>query len=457
YVKLHEWSKQYGPIVSFNVAGQRVVVLNSVKSAGDVLDRLSAHSSNRPTWIKLNQFLSRGRNVVGMQHGETWRRLRKAIHEVFNIRNVNALRPMQAEEATIMIRDLLMHPEIDLVKHFHRISASVVWRSLYGGDPLSLHGPDASHRVEELSTYIFKSAVPGNSLVDMIPPLRHIYNSSKHLDEWYLESTKIFVELYGSARDASVRERAEVSAPCVSNSLSRLPDDYGISSTSKAWIAGVIFSAGQDTTATTLRFLSLALLLHPEVMQKAQADLDAVVGDRMPTFEDKDRLPYISAIVKEVSRWRPAVPAGVPHAASNDFEYNGYVILRGTVLLDNIWSQTRDPDVYENPEEFDPSRFMDSDGRLKPGAPDSHDDWLGFGHGRRVCPGRDLATNTLFIAFASLLWAFEFLPAKGEVAPNDVGLIDNFITVQPAPFKVTLVPRFKDLGVKLDPLITQSC
>jgi len=195
------------------------------------------------------------------------------------------------------------------------------------------------------------------------------------------------------------------------------------------------------------------MILNPDVVHQAQAELDMVVGERMPTFEDKDKLPYISAIVKEVSRWRPAAPSGVPHAASEDFEYDGYVIPRGTWIIDNIWSQTRDTTVYVDPDNFDPSRFLETDGQIRPGPPDSHDDWLGFGHGRRICPGRDLATNSLFIAFACLLWAFEFRKAKdidgNEDAVDDMDLVDNFITVQPAPFKADLVRRFPDLDHKL--------
>lgn len=72
FLKFHEWSKQYGPIFSVNLAGQRVVVVNSVKTAADVLDRLSAHTSNRPPWIKINQFLSRGNIVISAQQGETY-------------------------------------------------------------------------------------------------------------------------------------------------------------------------------------------------------------------------------------------------------------------------------------------------------------------------------------------------------------------------------------------------
>jgi len=96
---------------------------------------------------------------------------------------------------------------------------------------------------------------------------------------------------------------------------------------------------------------------------------------------------------------------------------------------------------------------LDTRGQLKRGAPDSHDDWLGFGHGRRVCPGREVATNSLFIACAFLLWAFDMRKGQDddgkEVVIGDMDFVDNYLTVQPAPFEVEFIPRFKDLNMKL--------
>lgn len=74
-----------------------------------------------------------------------------------------------------------------------------------------------------------------------------------------------------------------------------------------------------------LLFLTVAMLHHPNAMKKAQAELDAVVGpERMPEFDDKAHLPYINALISEVTRWRPvAVLGGAPHATTTDDHYEG--------------------------------------------------------------------------------------------------------------------------------------
>ena len=82
----------------------------------------------------------------------------------------------------------------------------------------------------------------------------------------------------------------------------------------------------------------LAMTLWPDIQARAQAELDAVVGhERLPTFADQDSLPYVSALVKECLRWRVVAPLGMPHASTEDFEFRGYVIPRGTLLIYNIW------------------------------------------------------------------------------------------------------------------------
>ena len=82
----------------------------------------------------------------------------------------------------------------------------------------------------------------------------------------------------------------------------------------------------------------LAMALYPEVQKKAQAELDAVVGrNRLPDFDDRDSLPYITAITKECLRWLTVAPFGVPHSSTEDDEYNGYLIPKGSLILPNIW------------------------------------------------------------------------------------------------------------------------
>jgi cytochrome P450 len=87
-----------------------------------------------------------------------------------------------------------------------------------------------------------------------------------------------------------------------------------------------------------LKGFLLALLLHPEVQQAAQAEIDRIIGpDRLPTLADRDSLPYIEALLKEVHRWHTVAPMGLAHQADEDIIYNGFLIPKGAVLMANAW------------------------------------------------------------------------------------------------------------------------
>jgi Cytochrome P450 len=102
--------------------------------------------------------------------------------------------------------------------------------------------------------------------------------------------------------------------------------------------------------------LFLAMALYPEVQKKAQAEIDTAIGsNRLPDFHDRPSLPYINAIVKELSRWNLVFPfggpfiiiiititlltrsEGIPHMSTNDDEYNGFYIPKGTIMMGNAW------------------------------------------------------------------------------------------------------------------------
>jgi hypothetical protein len=122
--------------------------------------------------------------------------------------------------------------------------------------------------------------------------------------------------------------------------------------------AASMYSASVDPTVSTLGTFILAMLTNPEAQRKAQCEIDAVVGrDRLPQFEDMEALPYVSALLKEVLRWRNVTPIGsslrlhllhatyfcfspsiaIPHCVSVEDEYRGYRIPAGSVVIGNVW------------------------------------------------------------------------------------------------------------------------
>ena len=124
------------------------------------------------------------------------------------------------------------------------------------------------------------------------------------------------------------------------------------------------------------------MTLNPEVMKKAQDELDLVIGkERLPEFSDRDNLPYIDAVVKEVLRWNPPLPISVPNRVTqDDGTYRGYSIPAGATVIENVWAICRDPSIYADPEAFNPDRFL-KDGEIDPQVFNPED--RVFGAGRR--------------------------------------------------------------------------
>jgi len=181
----------------------------------------------------------------------------------------------------------------------------------------------------------------------------------------------------------------------------------------------------------------LAMVLYPEVQKRAQEEIDRVLGQgHLPQFEDEDALPYLKAMRYELLRWNPPAPLAVPHRLTEDDVYNGYFLPAGSLVFPNVWAILHDPAIYPEPSEFKPERFLD---------PAAHSPYpeAAFGYGRRKCPGRALAWNTLWMTMASMLAAFVFLPerdAEGRPVPPLQEFTPLFAS-GPKPFKCTIRPR----------------
>lgn len=205
------------------------------------------------------------------------------------------------------------------------------------------------------------------------------------------------------------------------------------------WTAASLYGAAADTTVITLTAFTLAMVRFPEVQESAQDEIDRVVGiDRLPSCEDREGLPYINALVKEATRWWPIAPMGFPHTATEEFEYEGFRIPKGAYLLPAVWWFLHDPEVYPDPESFDPDRFLPPRNE-----PDPVSD--AFGYGRRVCPGRFFADNGLYLNIVLLLAAFRIGKEKtedGEEIEVEVKPKPG-VLAYPTEFSFQVVPRSK--------------
>lgn len=166
-----------------------------------------------------------------------------------------------------------------------------------------------------------------------------------------------------------------------------------------------MFSAGTDTTATVAEWAMTEILRSPIVKEKLQNEIRGVVGDNQDITEyDLEKMPYLKAVIKETLRLHPPIPLLVPRKAREDVRIMGYDIAAGTMVIINAWAIGRDPVFWEEPEKFNPQRFLDSSIDFK-----GHDfQLIPFGAGRRGCPGIAFAIANNEIVLANLVRKFDW-------------------------------------------------
>ncbi|KAG5807837.1 hypothetical protein H9Q74_007535 [Fusarium xylarioides] len=199
------------------------------------------------------------------------------------------------------------------------------------------------------------------------------------------------------------------------------------------WLAASLYAAGADTTVSAITTFFLAMTLFPEVQKKSQCEIDEVIGsERLPSLSDRQNLPYVNALVKEVLRWHPVGPMCLPHTTSQDDIINGYLIPKGAMILPNIWQICHDPAHYHDPMAFKPERFLGPDAETDPGH-------FVFGFGRRICPAQAMADKTLFLNMAQTLAVLDIRVKEGAEMPK--AEFTSGVVSHPKPFETAIQAR----------------
>ncbi|KAB5588625.1 Cytochrome P450 family protein [Ceratobasidium theobromae] len=390
--------------------GSTLVVLHSAQSANDLLDKCSSIYSDRTgsTMLVDEQLFDWGNGVLITGYGERFRAHRRILNAWLNKNASAAFHATQVFHS----RQLLQ-----------RTTASAVVSAIYGYEVTSLEDPFVA-QIRAAVENISKAILPTNFVVNIMPFLVHVPSWvpgtgwKQTAKEWREHKEKAVEDIYQWTCDQIAKGTAK---PSIVQSVLREYEGKELPEEEKDNIKQVAFAlfgarlfdniAGADTTEGSLMAFVIAMLIFPEVQDKAQAEIDQIVGhDRLPEMSDLDQLPYLKNLVQELLRWQPVLPLGVAHTCSQDNTYMGYFIPKGAIVMGNMWAMSRDENLYKNPEVFDPDRFLDPS---VPPAP-------AFGWGRRKCPGSHYAEAMLHISIASILATFRISRAKDLEGKEDI-------------------------------------
>ncbi|GJC89751.1 fumitremorgin C synthase [Colletotrichum liriopes] len=449
----YQWRQVYGPVVHFKVGGQSTIVLTTVEAAHEILNKRASNYSDRSFSYMATELVSKGYNMLLRQY-DPHLRLHQRLHvHGLNPRSAMLYQPIQELESLQLVNDILAEGKpkpgqhtgekqsAEVVPHdphweFRRASASsmslIVW-----GYRLLKGQPGTEEEMDFFNTcptsVILKGPFPW---IDTFTWLKHVPYC---ISPWKRAGEKCH-ESEAAHHVANFRRALKQPGYNISKQIAHGVDrlNAGMSETEMAWISGTLTLANGETSVSILCWFVVAMITYPHMMHKAQATLDQVVGrERLPVYADRAQLPYIDAMIEEVMRWRPILPAGMDHAAAEEDEYMGYQIPKGAIVVASQWAITRDKNVFgADSDDFRPERWLERDDLPK----------TSFGYGRRLCPGRHVGREGLWIMFARLLWAFE-MEAPTDPATLKKKVIDPMamptlgIVIAPEPFKALFHPR----------------
>lgn len=439
WVVFASWAQKYGDIMHAQILQQHVIILHSLELTNQMLDKKSSIYSDRPALAMGGELVGWNRILALTPYGRLFRQYRRLFHRLMGKRtHLDGLLPGAQQEIVRLMRNILDRPE-ELRQHIRRASTAYILRISHGYSLGDERDPIIDI-VEKATGQLSVLLVPGAFMVDVLPFL-------KHLPQWlpmqqFRRTAEEWAQTLAAMVDLPfefVNEQIDTSCTTASFTRSALElNEYD--ETVVKWAAGSLYSGGSDTTVSTIYAFFLAMVLYPEAQEMAQAEIDSVIGtDRLPNLGDRDKLPYVDSLVKEVFRCFPATPLGAPHRLIEEDVHVGYSIPKGSTIIANIWWFLHDPKRYPDPHRFDPRRYIP--GPHRPADPDPLS--ICFGFGRRSCPGSFLADSVVFLACVSCLAVLEISQATNldgssiePVYKSTKGIISH-----PMPFKCAVRAR----------------
>ncbi|PPQ93761.1 hypothetical protein CVT25_008141 [Psilocybe cyanescens] len=441
----HKWCKELATdILHLDAGGTHVIVLDSYHAAEEMLEKKSTIYSGRPRLPMVNELMGWDFNFGFMDYGDRWRRSRRLMHNAFHPSAAKKYRPHELKSARTFLRRLLDDSN-DIMGDLRLLSGDAVLSATYGLEISSKHDKYITMAEAGLEP-VLTALIPGTFLVDVIPALKYVPDwlpgagFKRKAREWRQLALKMRDTPYEHAK-RKVEEGTSPVSFC-SMSLRKVDEDLDRNAQEDdiKSVAGTLYGAGADSVMAAVATCILALLNHPEILKRAQEQIDSVIKPgHLPDFEDEPALPFVTAVIRESMRWRDVTPLGLPHLSHAEGEYKGYRIPRGSIILANSWAMLHDESIYPEPFVFKPDRFLTADGQLDKSVRDpGHAIW---GFGRRICPGRYMAASSIWITVASFIAAFD-IEKVDETGGITHGYSSGVIRI-PLPFKCSIRPRTK--------------
>ncbi|XP_058729880.1 cytochrome P450 93B16-like [Vicia villosa] len=428
-------SDRYGPLISLRLGSARFIVVNTPSLAKEFLKKHEVTFSHRKMNIAINMVVYDDATFAFAPYGTYWKFIKKlSTTELLGNRTIGQFLPIRTRELQLFIQTLSKKSKsgesVNLTQGLLKLSNNIISRMM-----LSIETSGTDNQAEEaralvreitqlfgefnVSDFIgvfknfdmkgFKKRALDihtryDALLEKIISDRENSRRKAKLEGSYENGEEIVKDFLDILLDVSEEKDSEVNF--TRNHIKSLILDY--------------FTAATDTTAISVEWTISELFNNPKVLKKAQEEVERVTrNERLVSEADSPDLHYIHAIIKETMRLHPPIPM-VMRKGAEDCEVDGKMIPKGSLVCINTWAMGRDQKIWENPLEFRPERFLESEGGSSIDIKGHHFELLPFGSGRRGCPGMPLAMRELPTFIGALVQCFEWkmIDSEGKILGN---------------------------------------
>ncbi|CAH0039858.1 unnamed protein product [Clonostachys solani] len=439
-----KWAQKYGPVFQTRLGNKRVIFVNSYESVRHFWITHQSALISRPTFHTFHSVVSssQGFTIGTSPWDDSCKARRKAAATALNRPSVQSYMPILDLESTVSIKELAADckggaVDVDPSPYFARFALNTSLTLNYG---IRIDGNINNEMLQEITQVergVSNFRSTSNNWQDYVPIMRLWNKQNTEAESFRLRRdaylTKLLNELKGQIA-------AGIDKPCITGNILKDPEAKLNEAEIKS-ICLTMVSAGLDTVPVNL-VMGLAFLSSPEgqaVQARALEEIEKVYpdGEAWEKCLVEEKVPYITALVKETLRFWTVIPICLPRTSIKDIPYEGAVIPAGTTFFMNAYAADYDEKRFKDPYKFIPERFLND---TESGTPH-----YAYGAGSRMCAGSHLGNRELYTAYMRLITAFEIHPARD---PADRPLMDA-IECSSNPTALTTEPKLFKIGLKI--------
>ncbi|MCE0482204.1 hypothetical protein HAX54_040705 [Datura stramonium] len=424
---LRDLAKKYGPLMHLQLGEVSAVIVTSSDVAKQILKTHDLAFASRSNLVALDILSYDKRDIAFSPYGEYWRQMRKiCVMEVLSAKNVRSFNSMRQGEVVRLVDSIRSSSSsgepVNFTERMIWFASTMICRSAFG------------KVIKEQDMFIKKmkevlSLAEGLDVADIFPSYKFLHGLSgakQKLVNAHLKVDSIVEYVINEHKEKNLAtHKSTTDGENIIDVLLRLMDDkslqFPITNDNVKAVIVDLFTAGTETSSTTIVWAMAEMMKNPIILAKAQAEVREAFRNK-ETFDtnDVEELRYLKLVIKETMRFHAPIPLLIPRECREETDINGYTIPVKTKVMINVWALGRDPKYWDDAESFKPERFeqssMDFTG--------NNFEFLPFGGGRRICPGISFGLANVYLPLAQLLYHFDWKLPTG-MKPKDLDLSES--------------------------------